>query len=126
MFIDRNSIVINGVNLGNYITQVTFGYNKLWADGGRTLSGSMTGTLVGIYPKLVIQFGKLTKSQLETIIPILDSPTQTTTYYDPYKRTNVTMQTYTGDYEIVNKRVIEAGAKNEGFSCSFIAKSKRV
>lgn len=86
----------------------------------------MTGTLIGIFPKLILQFRKLTKAELEIIAPILDSQTQTTTYYDPNKKANTTMTTYTGDYEIVNKQIINGNAKNEGFSCSFIAIRKRV
>ena len=126
MFLDKNSIVINDVNMGNYIVQATFGYNKLWSsDSGRNLAGTQTGTLMGIYPKIVLQFRKLNKTDLETIIPILDSARQTTTYYDPNKKTSVTMTTYTGDYEIVNKYIIGTDRKNEGFSCSFISVSKR-
>ena len=127
MFIDKNSIVIDGINMGQYLVQATYGYNKLWSsDSGRNLAGTQTGTLIGIFPKLVLQFRKLTKSELEIIIPILDSANQNTTYYDPKKKQNVTMTTYTGDYEIVNKYIINGDRKNEPFSCSFIAVSKRV
>lgn len=127
MFVDKNSIVINNINMGQYLVQATYGYNKLWSnDSGRNLAGTQTGTLIGVFPKLVLQFRKLTKSELEIIIPILDSPNQNTTYYDPNKKQNVTMTTYTGDYEIVNKYIINGNRKNEPFSCSFIAVSKRV
>lgn len=127
MFINKNSIIINGVNMGQYIVQVTYSYNKLWSsDSGRNLAGTQSGTLIGIFPKIVLQFRKLTKSELEIIVPILDSPRQTVTYYDPNKKTNVTMTTYTGDYELINKRIINNTAKNEGFSCSFISVSRRV
>lgn len=127
MFLDRNSIIINGVNMGQYIVEAKYGFNKLWSsDSGRNLAGTQSGTLVGIFPKLILQFGKLTKTQLEVITPILDSPSQTVTYYDPTKKQNVTMTTYTGDYEITNKQIISGNAKNEGFSCSFIAVRKRV
>lgn len=126
MFIDKNSIIINGVNMGQYIVEAKYGFNKLWSsDSGRNLAGTQSGTLVGIFPKLILQFGKLTKTQLEVITPILDSPSQTVTYYDPTKKQNVTMTTYTGDYEITNKQIISGNAKNEGFSCSFIAVRKR-
>lgn len=126
MFIDKNSIIINGVNMGQYIVQATYSYNKLWSsDSGRNLAGTQSGTLIGIFPKIVLQFRKLTKSELEIIVPILDSPRQTVTYYDPNKKTSVTMTTYTGDYELVNKRIINNTAKNEGFSCSFISVSRR-
>lgn len=127
MFIDKNSIIINGVSMGQYLVEAKYGYNKLWAsDSGRNLAGAMTGTLIGIFPKIILQFRKLTKTELEAIVPILDSATQTTTYYDPRKKTQTTMTTYTGDYEIVNKQIINGKAKNEGFSCSFIAIRKRV
>lgn len=126
MFTDKNSIVINGISMGQYIVEAKFGYNKLWSsDSGRNLAGTQSGTLIGIFPKLMLQFRKLTKSELEIVIPILDSPRQTVTYYDPNKKANVTMNTYTGDYEIVNKYVINGNRKNEGFSCSFIAVRKR-
>lgn len=126
MFLDTNSIMINNVSMGQYITEAKYGYNKLWAsDSGRNLAGVMSGTLVGIFPKIILQFRALTKAELEIITPILDSANQTLTYYDPNKKTNVTMTTYTGDYEITNKNIINSNHKNEGFSCSFIAVRKR-
>ena len=127
MFIDKNSITINGINMGQYLVQAQYGYNKLWSnDSGRNLAGVMSGTLIGIFPKIILQFRKLTKAELEIITPILDSARQTVTYYDPTKQQSVTMETYTGDYEVTNKYVIGTNRKNEGFSCSFIATSRRV
>ena len=36
MFIDKNSITINNVSMGQYILRVKFEYNKLWgSDTGR-------------------------------------------------------------------------------------------
>lgn len=126
MFLDKNSIIINGISMGQYILEAKYQYNKLWAsDAGRNLAGEQSGTLIGIFPKIILQFRKLTKAELETIIPILDSATQTFSYYDPNKKANVTMTTYTGDYEITNKTRIGTTRKNEGFSCSFIAVRKR-
>ena len=123
MFIDKNSLIINGINMGQYIVEAKFNYPKLWAsDCGRNLAGKMSGTLIGIFPKLVLQFKPLTKEELNVIAPILDSPNQSVTYYDVNKNQKVTMQTYTGDWEVVNKNINQ----NEGFSCSFISVSKRV
>ncbi len=127
MFLDKNSLVINGVNMGQYLVEAKYGYNKLWgSDSGRNLAGVQSGTLIGIFPKIILQFRKLTKSELEIIVPILDSATQSVSYYDPYKKAQTTITTYTGDYEITNKTRIGTTRKNEGFSCSFIAVSKRV
>lgn len=125
LFLNKDSIIINGVSMGQYIVEAKYSYNKLWSsDSGRNLAGTQTGTLVGIFPKIILQFRKLTQAELELIVPILDSQYQTVTYYDPNKKVNNTITTYTGDYEVTNKGFISE-IKNEGFSCSFIAISKR-
>ena len=112
--------------MGQYIETAKYGYNKLWAsDSGRNLAGAMTGTLIGIFPKITLQFHPLTKSELEIIAPILDKESQSVTYYDPKKKAITTMTTYTGDYEITNKNIIGGSTKNDGFSCAFISKRKR-
>ena len=127
MFINKNSLIINSVNMGNYITQAQYSYNKLWSeDSGRNLSGTQTGTLIGIFPKIIVTFRKLTQAELKVITPILDSVNQTVSYYDPTKQAQTTITTYTGDYEVVNKHIISGKSKNESFTCSFISKSKRV
>ena len=125
MFIDKNSLIVNGINLGKYIVQATYSYNKLWSsDSGRNLAGTQSGTLVGIFPKIIVQFRKLTQTELETLAPILDSSRQTVQYYDPNKKTMTTMSTYTGDYEVVNKGIV-GHVKNEGFQISFISTKRR-
>ena len=125
MFINKDSLIVNGINLGRYIVQATYSYNKLWSsDSGRNLAGEQSGTLVGIFPKIVVQFRKLTQSELETLAPILDSARQTVQYYDPNKKATTTMTTYTGDYEVVNKGIV-GHVKNEGFQISFIATKRR-
>ena len=125
MFIDKDSLIVNGINLGRYIVQATYSYNKLWSnDSGRNLAGVQSGTLIGIFPKIVVQFRKLTQIELETLAPVLDSARQTVKYYDPNKKAMTTMNTYTGDYEIINKGIV-GHVKNEGFQISFIATKRR-
>lgn len=125
MFINKDSLIVNGINLGRYIVQVTYSYNKLWSnDSGRNLAGGQSGTLIGIFPKIVVQFRKLTQVELETLAPILDSARQTVKYYDPNKKAMTTMTTYTGDYEVINKGII-GHIKNEGFQISFISTKRR-
>ena len=122
MYIDENSVIINGVSMGQYIVEAKFQYNKLFAsDSGRNLSGKMTGTLIGVFVKIILQFRPLTKEELNIIAPILDSANQSVTYYDPNKNKNITMTTYTGDWELTNNNLNQ----NQGFSCSFISVEKR-
>lgn len=125
MFINKDSLIVNGINLGRYIVQATYSYNKLWSnDSGRNLAGVQSGTLIGIFPKIVVQFRKLTQTELETLTPILDSARQTVQYYDPNKKAMTTMTTYTGDYEVINKGIV-GHIKNEGFQISFISTKRR-
>ena len=122
MFIDKDSLIINGVSVGQYIVEAKFSYPKLWAsDSGRNLAGKMTGTLIGIFPKIILQFRPLTREELNIIAPILDSANQTVTYYDPKENKDITMTTYTGDWELTNNNLNQ----NQGFSCSFISTEKR-
>lgn len=123
MFINKDSIMINNVSMGQYILQAKYEMNKLWAsDTGRNLAGKMSGTLIGIYPKIILTFRKLTQAEMNIVAPILDSASQSVTYYDPSKNQNVTMSTYTGDYSYINKNI---AGKNDSFECSFIAKERR-
>ncbi len=128
MYLNKNSLSIDGVNMGNYLLEVEYGYNKLWSnDSGRNLAGTQTGTLIGIFPKLKLTFVPLTQAELETIAPILDKATQNTTYYDPVKRAMTTMSTYTGDWSTTNRNTFTNVARaNESFSISVIARSRRV
>ena len=122
MFVDKDSIIINNISMGQYLVEANYEYNKLWAsDSGRNLAGEQTGTLIGIFPKLVLQFRKLTKDEVHLLAPILDSARQTVQYHDANKGTMVTMTTYTGDWKLVNKGI----EQNEPFSCSFISTRKR-
>lgn len=126
MIIDKDGIIMNGISMGQYLVQAQFDYNKLWSsDAGRNLAGKQSGTLIGIYPKIIMQFRKLTKEELEIVSPILNSANQSTTYYDPDLKRMNTMETYTGDWGIVNKYIIKENRKNEGFSCSAISVDKR-
>ena len=132
MFINKDSIKVKitgmseYLSLGQYLVEAKYGFSKLWSnDSGRNFAGTQSGTLVGIFVKIMLQFRALTKSELEIIAPILDSSRQSLQYYDPTKKEILTIDTYTGDYEVDNKDIISGDMKNEGFSCSFIAVRKR-
>lgn len=126
MFIDKDSLIVDGLNLGPFILEAKFGYHKIWGkDTGRNLAASWSGTLLGIFPKITVQFKKLNKEEIEQIAPILDEANQSVKYYDPKKKKKITMITYTNDYEITNKNIIDELIKAEGFSVAFISTKKR-
>ena len=113
MFINANSIVLNNISMGQYLLSAKYEYNKLWgSDTGRNLKGKFSGTLVGVFPKITLTFRKLTKAEMNIIAPILNSGSQSLTYYDPSTNSNETISTYTGE-------------NDSSFECSFIARERR-
>ena len=124
----NDDLVINNVNITPYLTDIKFGYNKVWGkDTGRnSLSGKYTGTLIGIFPKFICTFGSLTQTQIETLVAILDTSFQTLTYYDPNKKQKKTIQTYSGDYELEQTCLFsDVATAGKPFNISFIATTKR-
>jgi hypothetical protein len=88
---------------------------------GRNLAGTFTGTFKGVFPKLILTFRKLNQAEMHLLAPYLDSPFQTTSYYDDNKGEQITINTYSGDWSNRSKRMGVA----EGVKCSFIATAKR-
>lgn len=127
MLINSDSLIINGIKMAFYVTEVEFGYNKLWGeDTGKNLKGKTTGTFLGVVPKLKLNFRKTTQSELETLAEVLDEPWQTTTYYDPKLKRLNTIETYTGDWATRNRNTFSNVAKaNESFNVSVIATEPR-
>jgi hypothetical protein len=121
MYINTNSVLIDGVSLANYITNAKYGYHKLWSeDTGRNLKGDFTGSFNGIYPKITLTFKPLNDSEIQILAPILNKPTQNVTYDDPEKG-RITIPTYNSDWEVTYENV----SMGKGVTSSFISKKKR-
>ena len=130
MIINRNSLKASytknnqtiTIYLADYITKAETGFNKLWdADSGRNLAKSVVGSF-DIFPKVICHFKPLNKTELEAIAPLLNAKTQSLTYYDPEKKKNHTITTYTGDW---TSTTLKAGM-DEPFSVSFISRNRRL
>ena len=122
MIIDNNSIKIDGVAIGNMLTEAIFNFPKLWGDDtGRSLAGTFNGTLRGIFPKLELTFKPMKQSELETIVRLIDTDYQQLTYYDPNKRATITIKTYAGDYSYT----IDNTTHTSTVKVSLIATNKR-
>lgn len=128
MLLNKDSLKVRGIdNFTDYIIEVEYGYNKLWAaDSGRNLSGTNSGTFLGVFPKLKITFRATSQQELEALADVLDSAVQYVTYYDPHLKRLYEMDTYTGDWATRNKNTfINVAKANESFEISFIANRKR-
>lgn len=123
MYISKDSLIINDLNMSKYITEATFGFYDTWSSdtGYNTLSGKFSGTFKGTYPKITVKFAKnLTIDQLkELTTKIFRTVIQTITYDDP-TGVRKTIQTHKGDLAIrftgINKK--------DGFSYDFVGNDK--
>lgn len=79
--------------------------NKLWgSDSGRNMAGSNKGSLVGRYPKLLLNIGKTTSDEMSELELILDEAVITVEYYNNKYKCICTGEFYAGDYKESLKR----------------------
>lgn len=120
--INKDSIKIDGVSMGQYLTGATIGYYKLWSsDSGRNMAGTNTGTLIGIFPKVQLTFRTLTDSELSIILKLVNKANMTLTYWDTELQQKKSLSCYAGDVETPVKKL----GKYQSFTVSIITNAKR-
>ena len=69
MYINKDSLIINGTNIGEYILEATYGFYDTWSSdtGFNTLSGKFSGTFKGYVTDLQINFGRTTQAEMTQI-----------------------------------------------------------
>lgn len=95
--------------------------NKLWSSAGRVMSGKMSGTLIGIFPKMVVEFHPKDAIELSQLMRRLDQAKQTIVYYDPRTRSMQSIDTYTADYQVITK---DLKGNIDAIKATFIALEK--
>ena len=99
-------------------------YCKLWsADTGRTMTGENKGTLIGIFPKIEIELGRMTASQMATFLSLVNKPKQDVTYYDTELQKAVTNSFYFGD--ATDELLRQKDMSHKPISISIIANKRR-
>ncbi|MBP3463767.1 MAG: hypothetical protein J6K45_04725 [Clostridia bacterium] len=123
MLIDKNSLIIDGVAMAQYITKARFGYHKIWGkDTGRALSGDNSGTLKGIYPKITMTFRKLNEEELSIVLSLFNKAENKVTFYNPdLKKTIYNMSCYSNDQEMDQEHL----EKIQDYSSAVISNKKR-
>lgn len=119
MYISKDSLIINNINVGKYITEATFGFYDTWSSdtGFNTLSGNFVGTFKGTYPKITIKFAKsLSIDDLKTLATSIFRTTSQTIIYDDPDGTRKTITTHKGDLAIKFTGI----KKKEAFSYDFV------
>ena len=96
---------------------------KLWKNADRNMNGDVRATLIGIFPKIVMQVGYTTQAEIATLTQLLDQDYFTVTWFDVRTQSTVSTQYYASDYDV------ELDSKNEGrykpFNVNLVPVSKR-
>ncbi len=100
MQINGELLKINGQvfsNLKSYQLQ----RNKLWLNSDRNMAGEIRATMIGIFPKIEVEFGGiLTVEEIQKIARVVDLPFFTVEYFDPKYNAMKSGQFYAGDYSV--------------------------
>lgn len=119
---NKDSVIINGINMALYIKDVKFGFHKMWGKGsGRNLAQSVVGSF-NIFPKITLTFRKLNQEEMEVVSPIINSQVQDVSYYDTEFKKVVKMSTYTNDLEYVQEKI----GKVDNFNVAFVSRKRRL
>ena len=126
-----STIAYNGKNYANGTfvplgkkTAYKVAYSKLWSsDTGRSMTGENKGTLIGIFPKITVELGRMSEEDMSAIINLTMQARADVKYYDVGKRELVTASFYFGDVsaEIEKQRSMY----HMGMGFSIIANKKR-
>lgn len=99
-------------------------YNKLWSDdSGRNIAGENKGTLIGIFPKILLEFGSMNENEMAEFLSWADLPEITVTWYDAKIKGTRTASYYTNSPEIDLKS--KSSMRYKGFTLNLIPNKKR-
>lgn len=92
-------IKLNGKSFKSIISY-KLGRNKLWSsDTGRNMAGSMKGSLVGRFPKIMLEIEPLDLDEMADLELVLDEESIEVEYYNNKYKCTCTADYYAGDYE---------------------------
>lgn len=98
-------------------------YNKLWADdSGRDMAGNNKGTLIGIFPKIQVEVGSYTASEMDEFLSKANKAELSIRWYDAQSMKQWDdISYYINDFAISVKN----SGKYNGFSFNLIPNRKR-
>ena len=115
-------VKINGTRIP-YIMSYKISRAKLWKNSERNMNGDVRATLIGIFPKIVMQVGYTSQEQMSNLTELLDQDFFNVEWFDVRTQETISTQYYASDYDI------EIDSKSKGrykpFEVSLVPVSKR-
>lgn len=99
MIYSGDLVQIDGVTIPHLVTYKV-GRAKLWKNAERNMNGDVRATLIGIFPKIIMQIGYTTQEEISELTQILDKDFFTVTWFDVRTQSTVSTEYYASDYEV--------------------------
>lgn len=90
-------VKIGSTNLDK-LTKFEVERNKLFTDSDRNLSGDLKATLIGVFPKLLLEFGYLEEAEVQVVTTLLEPASFSVSWWDSKTNGYKTGTYYAGDY----------------------------
>lgn len=123
---DINSIKVNGVHLKAFdkIYSYKVSYNKVFdEDSGRNADYEMEGTLIGVFPRLDLEIGRLTFDEASELLSVSNIANFEFSWFDFETQTFLSSDYYMSNPSVEIRKL--SNKKTEPFSISIIPKKKR-
>lgn len=101
--ISGNLLTIDGLAIPE-IKSYTVGQNKLWKDAERNMNGTVKATLIGVVPKIELEFNYMNRTRMAAISAKLNMAYFSVSYFDPTTNGTRTANFYAGDYNVELER----------------------
>lgn len=96
MAITGTLLTIDGLAL-THLKKYDVEYNKLFKDADRNMSGELRASLIGVFPKIIVQTNKMTETQVSSLVAKLNKSFFSVTFRDPETKGNKTANYYSSD-----------------------------
>ena len=115
-------VKVNGTRLP-YVVSYKINRAKLWKNSERNMNGDIRASLVGIFPKIIVEIGYTTQEQMANLTALLDQDFFEVEWFDVRIQETIKAKYYASDYDI------ELDNKYKGrykpFEVSLVPVSKR-
>ncbi len=94
-------ITINGVAVTTgEIESYKLTYAKLWKDADRNMNGTVSATLIGVFPNIEVKTTKLSFDRASTISAAVNAAYFSVSFYDTQTKSTKTASFYAADHDI--------------------------
>lgn len=99
-------ITINGVTLSTgEVEEYKLQYAKLWKDADRNMNGTVSATLIGVFPNIEVKTTKLSFAKASSVSSAINAAYFSVSFYDTQTQSTKTANFYAADHDVsfVNK-----------------------